>query len=66
MESKKKCSQCQRTLDVGVDVIRVEEGVMGLKGFVSLDNVLFFCCEECVREYYDLSGLPSLPGRLPR
>jgi hypothetical protein len=65
MKNKIKCSQCRRELDVGIDVIKVEEGVMGMKGFIPIEKILFFCCEECIREYFDLSNLPSLPGRLP-
>lgn len=65
MENKLTCAQCQRELDVGVDILRVDEGVRGMKDFVPLDNTLYFCCEDCIREYFDLSGLPSIPGRFP-
>lgn len=67
METKKNiCNNCLQELDVGVDVLQVEEGVIGTKGsVVSLDKTTFFCCEECLREYYDLGDLPSLPKRIP-
>lgn len=65
MKNKNKCAQCRRVLDVGTDAIRVEEGVMGIKGFIPLEKILYFCCEDCIREYFDLSSLPSLPGRFP-
>ena len=65
MEDKKTCTNCRRELDVGVDATRVDEGVIGLKDFVPLGEPLFFCSEECIRAYYDLSGLPSVPPRVP-
>lgn len=65
MENKKKCANCNRELEIGMDAIRVEEGVTGTKGFIPLENVLFFCCEKCLRDYFDLSDLPSRPSRIP-
>ena len=65
MENKKNCENCQRELDVGLDAIKVDEGVIGTRGFVPLDKTLFFCCEECIKDYYDLSDLPSVPRRIP-
>ncbi|MBI9019031.1 MAG: hypothetical protein JEZ07_17405 [Phycisphaerae bacterium] len=66
MENKKKCANCIRELDIGVDVIQVSEGVIGIKGFVPLKKTLYFCCEECISAYFDMSDLPSLPGRIPK
>jgi hypothetical protein len=65
MGNKETCENCHRELDVGVDVIRVDEGVMGMKGFVPLEGTMFFCCEKCLRDYFDMADLPSLPGRIP-
>jgi len=65
MENRETCANCERELDVGVDAIRADEGVMGMKGFVPLEKTLLFCCEKCLTEYYDLSDLPSAPGRIP-
>jgi len=65
MENKKICANCDSDLDVGVDAIRVETGVIGMKGFVPLESKLFFCCEDCLRDYHDISGLPSVPRRIP-
>jgi hypothetical protein len=67
METKKTtCKNCHRDLDVGVEVLRVEQGVIGTKkNFVNLDNEKLFCCEKCLRDYYDLSDLSSLPPRIP-
>ena len=65
MEDKKTCANCQRELDIGVDAIRIDEGVIGMKDFVPLDKTLFFCCEECISSYFDLGSLPSVPKRIP-
>ena len=65
MEEKETCANCRRELDIGVDAIQVDEGVMGMKGFVPLEKTLLFCCEKCLTEYYDLSDLPSSPRRIP-
>ena len=65
MEDKKTCANCRRELDVGVDAIRIDEGVIGMKDFVPLDKTTFFCWEECVSKYFDLSSLPSVPKRIP-
>ncbi len=58
-------SYCHRELDLGVDVKRVEEGVIGIRGFVPLGEAQFFCSEECLRDDFDLSDLPSVPPRIP-
>ena len=65
MEKQKTCANCNRDLDIGVDIIKVDEGVMGTKGFVPLENNLLFCCERCLRDYFDLGDLPSVPKRIP-
>ena len=65
MGEKHKCAQCRRELNVGVDATGVDAGVIGMRGFVPLDDVMYFCCEKCLREYYDISDLPSVPGRVP-
>jgi hypothetical protein len=65
MEDKEICANCRRELDVGVDAIRVDEGVMGMKDFVPLEKTLLFCCEKCLIEYYDLGNLSSMPRRIP-
>jgi hypothetical protein len=67
MKTKKiTCSNCSGSLDIGVEAICVEQGVIGTKhNFVNLDKKMIFCCDKCLREYYDLSDLPSMPSRIP-
>ncbi len=50
---------------MGVEAIRVHEGVVGMKGFVPVAEERFFCCEGCVKEYFDLSDLPKVSRRIP-
>jgi len=64
MESKHKCENCQQELDLGVEAIKTEKGVIGMRGFVPLETLLF-CSEKCLRDYYDLSDLPKQPTRIP-
>ena len=65
-EKKKICTNCLKDLDIGLDAIRVEEGVIGTRDFVPLEKTMFFCSEKCLRDYFDLGDLPSLPPRVPR
>ncbi len=65
MENTKTCANCRRELDVGVDAIKIDEGVIGMKDFVPLDKTLFFCREECISDYFDVSNLPSVSKRIP-
>jgi hypothetical protein len=66
MEDKTKCASCIHELDIGADAIKVDEGVIGVKDFVPLEKTLLFCSEKCVRDYFDMGDLPSLPPRIPR
>lgn len=65
METTHTCSHCRRDLDVGLDAIEVNAGVVGMKGFVPLGEKLLFCCEECIRDYYDLGDLAKVGPRIP-
>jgi hypothetical protein len=64
IENKYKCTNCQRELDIGVEYMKTEKGVIGIKGSVPLET-LSFCSEKCLRDYYDLSDLPKVPRRIP-
>ncbi|MBL8746759.1 MAG: hypothetical protein JNK58_10435 [Phycisphaerae bacterium] len=48
-----KCAHCRRTLYQGFDAWRFEPGVMGTRGFVSLDDAddpQLFCSMECLED----------------
>ncbi len=52
-----ECRTCRRELEEGVNVLEVQEGIIGKLGFVALGEKLLFCKLR----------LPSrLPGRLER
>lgn len=65
MENKKICANCRQELDIGFDAIRVDAGVIGMKDFIPLDKILFFCSEDCIKNYYDLGDLPEVGRRVP-
>ena len=46
------CEHCRRTLDQGVDVLALQEGVIGPRGFVPLEDMRFLCSEECREAYF--------------
>ena len=60
-----KCSQCNRKLELGVDVITVEKCVMGPRGIVPLGELENFCSEECLINFYNDIDLPKAPRRIP-
>ena len=63
----KRCAECGSDIFEGHDVLRVEEGVVGLRGFVTLDDEEFFCNERCLRRHFDedASSVGQLPRRIP-
>ncbi len=65
----KACAHCQRPLDLGVDVLSVEEGVIGPRGIVPLNDRRFFCSDECLaRHFGDLDAdrkREHMPRRIP-
>ena len=65
MENKLTCANCRHELDIGVEAIKVDMGVIGMKDFVPLEKTLFFCSEDCVKNYYDLGDLPEVNRRTP-
>lgn len=62
------CAHCREELQYGKDVLSVEQGVIGPRGFISLEDKLFFCSEECLRDYFgkvDLSKLLKVTRKVP-
>ena len=64
-EEKYICTACDSEIHLGRDVIRVQEGVMGTKGFVPLSEELYFCTEECLRKHFDDTELIKFDRRIP-
>ncbi|QNN23338.1 hypothetical protein HED60_13980 [Planctomycetales bacterium ZRK34] len=61
----KRCAQCGRILQLGEDVLTVEEGVVGPRGLVPLGDMVFFCSARCLSEHFDDRDRPNLPRRIP-
>ena len=61
------CEQCRRELALAADVLTVEQGVIGPRGVVPLNDVRFFCCEECLSAYFGSNNkdIPKMPRRVP-
>ncbi len=52
-----RCASCQQDLKEGQDIIGVQEGVVGARGFVPLEEMLILCSKECLTSYFaDSSG----------
>lgn len=47
-----RCASCQKDVTEGMDVMGVQEGVMGPRGFVPLEEMLILCSKECLRTYF--------------
>ena len=59
------CTNCKRTLDLGVDALTVQEAVLGPRGIIPLGELLLFCSETCLMDYFDLSDLVEVQRRVP-
>ncbi len=62
-----QCAACRKEIEEGMDVFDVQEGVVGLSGFVPLTDPLVFCSEECLRKHFTFAGrnLSKAPKRMP-
>lgn len=63
MVIQKRCTLCRSRLDIGRDAIGAQNGVVGHKRFVPLDDMLLFCSEECIRQHFN--GGPKQRPRIP-
>jgi hypothetical protein len=59
------CAQCRKELGVGSDVLSVQQGVVGTRGIVPLDEPVVLCSENCTRSYHDDGGAATLKRRRP-
>ncbi len=60
-----RCTQCRRQLDLGVDSVSMQHGVMGPRGFVALNEPRFFCDEDCLERWLTDAEVVKLPRRIP-
>ena len=47
-----RCASCQRNLEEGMDVLGFQNGIIGSRGFVPLEDAILFCSKECLRSYF--------------
>lgn len=60
-----QCIVCQRELHTGFDVVELQEGVVGTRGFVPVADALLFCSESCLKGHLDDVAAPLFPRRMP-
>lgn len=60
-----ECAECHTELQLGVNVLGAQEGVVGPRGFVPLEDMLFFCNEECLKRYFGDADLLKVPRKIP-
>ena len=60
-EEKKQvsCEHCRHELQLGEDVIRMDNGVIGPRGFIDLGKAMFFCNEDCLKGYCEDISTPQ-------
>ena len=66
-DSTTRCDKCHRSIAHGESLFKTEEGVLGPRGFISLDNNRLFCSEACLSGYFDDMAIdrPRLKRRVP-
>ncbi len=60
-----RCAHCHRQLDLGVDTVIFDNGVIGPRGFVPLGKRKFFCDEDCLEHFVSDEDVVRLPRRIP-
>lgn len=55
-QEEARCAFCHQALDQGHDLLGVQQGVLGNRGFVPVDVRLLFCCDGCVAKYFDMGA----------
>ncbi|MBE7456489.1 MAG: hypothetical protein HS102_08030 [Planctomycetia bacterium] len=60
-----RCRRCHHLIPEGADVIGVQDGVLGPRGFVPLESHRFFCDENCLRDYFQNGDVEKLSRRIP-
>ncbi len=64
-EKTNQCTDCRRELDLGVDAIALDYGVIGPRGFVPLGEKKFFCDENCLQRHVGETEVENLSRRIP-
>ncbi len=62
---KWKCAECERELDMGEEALTLELVVIGPRGPVPLEEMLFFHRGKCFQQYVSDDGDGRFPMRIP-
>jgi len=57
-----RCKACGRKLNQGADIVALQEGVLGPRGFIPLEELVFFCSDVCLSR---LCGSDAEGERIP-
>ena len=62
-----KCEQCEAHIQMSVNILGLQEGVLGSTGLVPLEDTLLFCNEDCLIKYLrDItSNMVKINRRIP-
>lgn len=63
MKQETKCTLCRARLEIGINCWATQQGVMGGKRFIPLEEQSIFCSEECVHRHFN--GSLRVGRRLP-
>ena len=47
------CPSCQGEIKEGDDVLSIQEGLLGSRGFVAYQEALIFCSKSCLLTYFN-------------
>lgn len=62
-----RCVECKREIEIGQDLIPVEECVLGFNGPVPLEDVKMFCSWGCLKKFCNGNGddVEKVSRRIP-
>lgn len=60
---RQHCANCRKPLTLGTNLYGLQEGVIGPRGFVPLEDPVLLCTMQCVRAHG--TDVPSGPERIP-
>jgi len=63
MKRENQCAFCQSKIEIGLNCWAAQQGVMGSKRFIPLENQTIFCSEECIHKHFN--GAIRYRGRIP-
>ena len=63
-DERLKCTECHRQLDLGKELLTLEEAMVGPRGVVPLADPKVFCSAKCLRQY--VNGNEHDPQELQR